>query len=55
MTYNDLNKENGIVHLPGTKIKNSKQEVEVNPRDIMHINSKLARLPHRINGKLFFG
>ncbi|SUJ19644.1 integrase (fragment) [Staphylococcus argenteus] len=53
MTYNDLSKENGIVHLPGTKTKNSKQEVEVNSRDIIHINSKLARLPNRINGKLF--
>lgn len=53
MTYNDLNKANDIAHLPGTKTKNSKRDVEVNPRDIMRINSKLARLPRRINGKLF--
>lgn len=53
MTYKDLNKANGIAHLPGTKTKNSKRDVEVNPRDIMRINSKLARLPRRINGKLF--
>ncbi|HDK3738945.1 TPA: site-specific integrase [Staphylococcus aureus] len=53
MTYKDLNKANGIVHLPGTKTKNSKRDVEVNPRDIMRINSKLARLPRRINRKLF--
>lgn len=53
ITYNDLNKSNGIVHLPGTKTKNSKRDVEVNPKDILMINSKLSKLPRRIDGKLF--
>ncbi|TES01054.1 site-specific integrase, partial [Staphylococcus epidermidis] len=53
MTYKDLNKANGIIHLPGTKTKNSKRDVEVNSKDIMHINSKLAKMPRRIDGKLF--
>lgn len=53
MTYDDLNKSNGIVHLPGTKTKNSKRDVEVNPKDILMINSKLSKLPRRIDGKLF--
>ncbi|WMM16836.1 tyrosine-type recombinase/integrase [Staphylococcus epidermidis] len=53
MTYKDLNKTNGIIHLPGTKTKNSKRDVEVNSKDIMHINSKLAKMPRRIDGKLF--
>ncbi|UMY35755.1 site-specific integrase [Staphylococcus capitis] len=53
MTYKDLNKAPGVVHLPGTKTKNSKRDVEVNPKDITHINTKLSKLPRRINGKLF--
>ncbi|ARM68333.1 integrase [Staphylococcus virus IME1354_01] len=53
MTYDDLNKENGIIHLPGTKTKNSKRDVEVNQKDIMLIKSKLSNLPRRIDGKLF--
>lgn len=53
MTYDDLNKASGIVHLPGTKTKNSKRDVEVNATDILLINSKLSKLPRRIDGKLF--
>lgn len=53
MNYDDLNKANGIIHLPGTKTKNSDRDVEVNQKDIMLINSKLSNLPRRIDGKLF--
>ncbi|MBI5971842.1 tyrosine-type recombinase/integrase [Staphylococcus caledonicus] len=53
MTYKDLNKSDGVVHLPGIKTKNSKRDVEVSSKDILLINSKLANLPRRIDGKLF--
>lgn len=53
MTYDDLNKGNGIIHLPGTKTKNSKRDVEVSQKDITLIKSKLTHLPRRIDGKLF--
>lgn len=53
MNYDDLNKAKGIIHLPGTKTKNSKRDVEVNQKDIMLINSKLSKLPRRIDAKLF--
>ena len=53
MTYKDLNKSEGIIHLPGTKTKNSKRDVEVSTKDVLLINSKLTKLPRRIDGKLF--
>ena len=53
ITYEDLNKASGIIHLPGTKTKNSKRDVEVSNKDIMIIKSKLSKLPIRYNGKLF--
>ncbi|MCJ1774644.1 tyrosine-type recombinase/integrase [Mammaliicoccus sciuri] len=53
MTYDDLNKEPGIVHLPGTKTSNSKRDVEVNHKDVILLNNKLSKLPRRIDGKLF--
>ncbi|NQD97712.1 site-specific recombinase [Staphylococcus xylosus] len=53
MNYDDLNKGNGVIHLPVTKTKNSKRDVEVNQKDIMLINSKLSKLARRIDGKLF--
>ncbi|UXV31924.1 tyrosine-type recombinase/integrase [Mammaliicoccus sciuri] len=53
MTYDDLNKEPGIIHLPGTKTSNSKRDVEVNQKDVILINSKLSNLPRRIDGKIF--
>ena len=53
MTIEDLNKASGVIHLPGTKTKNSKRDVEVSNKDIMIIKSKLSKLPIRIDGKLF--
>ena len=44
MTYKDLNKAPGVVHLPEQN-ENSKRDVEVNPKDITHINTKLSKLP----------
>src|SRR5699024_1978886 len=34
MTRKDLNKGIGIIHLPGSKTKHSKRDIEVNPEDI---------------------
>ncbi|WP_239706054.1 MULTISPECIES: site-specific integrase [unclassified Mammaliicoccus] len=53
MTKKDLNKSSGIVHLPGTKTKNSKRDVEVSQKDVLLINTKLSKLPIRTDGKLF--
>lgn len=53
MTKKDLNKSNGLIHLPGTKTKNSIRDVEVNQKDIILINTKLSNLPLRTDGKLF--
>ncbi|MDM7862867.1 tyrosine-type recombinase/integrase [Staphylococcus borealis] len=53
MTYKDLNKSEGIIHLPGTKTKNIKRDVEVSTKDVLLINSNLSKLPRRIDGKLF--
>lgn len=53
MTYADLNKAPGIIHLPGTKTENSKRDVEVNHKDIVTIQNKIKKYPRRIDGKLF--
>lgn len=53
MTYADLNKAPGIIHLPGTKTENSKRDVEVNHKDIITIKNKIKKYPRRIDGKLF--
>src|SRR5699024_3688728 len=53
MTRKDLNKGIGIIHLPGSKTKHSKRDIEVNPEDIKLINIKLSKLPVRYDGKLF--
>lgn len=53
MTYENLNKASGVIHLPGTTTKNSKRDVEVSNKDIMIIKSKLSKLPLRYDAKLF--
>lgn len=53
MTYKDLNYSLGNVHLPGTKTETSDRIVEVNPKDIEHVNDMLSKHPRRIDGKLF--
>lgn len=53
MTFKDLNKAPGVIHLPGTKTSNAKRDVEVNISDISLLNKKISNLPRRIDGKLF--
>ncbi len=53
MTFKDLNKAPGIIHLPGTKTSNAKRDIEVNLSDVSLLNKKLSKLPRKIDGKLF--
>lgn len=49
----DLNEKDGIIHLRGTKPVNADRFVEVSQKDIKLIKSRLAKLPKRVDGKLF--
>lgn len=53
ITNIDLNAKEGLIHLRGTKTKNADRFVEVPAKDINLIKTKLARLPKRLDGKLF--
>lgn len=53
ITWKDLNKAPGIIHLPGTKNDTAARDVEVSKENIELAISKLATHPRKINGKLF--
>lgn len=53
MTWNDLNKGIGVIHLPGTKTDTSARDVEVSQKDIEHVKERLSVYPRRIDGYLF--
>lgn len=53
MTWNDLNKAPGIIHLPGTKSDSAPRDVELSVKDIEHIRQRLNQHPRRIDGRLF--
>ena len=53
MTWDDLNKAPGIIHLPGTKSDSAPRDVEISVKDIHHIKERLNRFPRRIDGRLF--
>lgn len=53
MTWKNLNKRPGVVHLPGTKNDTSPRDIELSVKDIEYVKECLSNRPRRIDGKLF--
>lgn len=53
MTWKDLNKAPGLVHLIGTKTDTSPRDIELSAKDIEYVKTCLSSRPRRIDGKLF--
>lgn len=53
MTWKDLNKRPGVIHLPGTKTDTSPRDIELSVKDIEFIKTRLSNYPRRIDGKIF--
>lgn len=53
MTWHDLNKAPGFVHLPGSKSESAERDVEVDTKSLLSIKAKLSDAPIPISGKLF--
>ena len=53
MTWHDLNKAPGIVHLPGSKSESAERDVEVDARTLEKIKELVSATPIPISGKIF--